>query len=234
MKALAVLLLSFALSAQAAPPVPVIFDTDMGNDVDDALALAMLHGLESRGEIRLLAVTVTKDNPWAPRFVSAVNTFYGRPAIPIGMVKNGVTKDDGNYTRQAIEKGHYAYSDKTVDAVELLEKTLAAQPDGSVVLIQVGFSTNLARLLDRPGGRALAQKKVRLLSLMAGDFTNAGPEYNVKEDVASAQKLVAAGRLRRSGAALKWAAQSSSRRVRSSATSPGRQTIRWWTATRPT
>ena len=32
-------------SAQAA--VNVIFDTDMGNDVDDALALAMLHAFQS-------------------------------------------------------------------------------------------------------------------------------------------------------------------------------------------
>ena len=100
---LAALFLCLALAAAAAPPVPVIFDTDMGNDIDDALALAMLHGLESRGEIRLAAVTLTKDNPWAGRYVSAVNTFYGRERIPIGLVKNGVTKDEGNYNRVAIE-----------------------------------------------------------------------------------------------------------------------------------
>ena len=188
----ATLFLAAALGLAAAPPIPVIFDTDMGNDVDDALALAMLHSLQSRGEIHLLAVTVTKHNPWAPRFVSAVNTFYGRAAIPIGMVSNGVTRDDGKYARQAIEKGRYAYTDRTSDAVELLEKTLTAQPDASVIVIQVGFSTNLARLLERPGGTALVAKKVKLLSLMAGDFTNAGPEYNVKEDVPSAKKLVAA------------------------------------------
>ncbi|WP_321470384.1 nucleoside hydrolase [uncultured Paludibaculum sp.] len=188
---LAILFLAAAFALSAAPPIPVIFDTDMGNDIDDALALAMLHGLESRGEIRLVAVTVTKDNPWAPRYVSAVNTFYGRAGIPIGMVKNGVTKDEGKYLRKAIEAGHYPYSDQTQDAVELLRKTLTAQADGSVVIIQVGFSTNLARLLVAPGGRELAARKVKLLSLMAGDFTNHGPEYNVKEDVPSAKKLVA-------------------------------------------
>ena len=62
----------------AAQSVPVIFDTDMGNDVDDALALAMLHALESRGECRLIGVTITKDNPWAAPYVDLVNTFYGR------------------------------------------------------------------------------------------------------------------------------------------------------------
>ena len=67
----------------AAQSTPVIFDTDMGNDVDDALALAMLHALESRGECRLIGVTITKDNPWAAPYVDLVNTFYGRAHIPV-------------------------------------------------------------------------------------------------------------------------------------------------------
>ena len=120
---LAVLFLAFSLAAAAAPPVPVIFDTDMGNDIDDALALAMLHALQSRGEINLVAVTVTKDNPWAGRYVSAVNTFYGRAGIPIGVVKNGVTREEGNYNRKAIE-GRYKYAEQFPGAVEVLEKAL--------------------------------------------------------------------------------------------------------------
>jgi inosine-uridine nucleoside N-ribohydrolase len=187
---LAALFLALSLTAAAAPPIPVIFDTDMGNDIDDALALAMLHALQSRGEINLVAVTVTKDNPWAARFVSAVNTFYGRAAIPIGVVKNGVTREEGNYNRKAIE-GRYKYAEQFPPAVEVLQKTLAAQPDHSVVLIQVGFSTNLAHLLAAPGGKDLAARKVKFVSLMAGDFTSKMAEYNVKEDVASCQKLVA-------------------------------------------
>ena len=72
------LLIVAAPASISAAPIPVIFDTDIGNDVDDALALAMLHALESRGEVRLLAVTITKDNKWAAPFVNLVNTFYGR------------------------------------------------------------------------------------------------------------------------------------------------------------
>src|SRR6516225_9749380 len=82
-----------AASGAGAQAIPLIFDTDMGNDVDDALALAMLHALESRGECRLIGVTVTKDNPWAAPFVDLVNTFYGRAHIPVGMVKGGVTPE---------------------------------------------------------------------------------------------------------------------------------------------
>jgi inosine-uridine nucleoside N-ribohydrolase len=182
-------LLTFVLAALAiaAPPVPVIFDTDMGNDVDDALALAMLHTMQTRGEARLLAVTVTKDNPWAPRFVSAINTFYGRGGIPVGMVKEGATKDEGRYNRQTIELGKYPHSRKSEDAVSLLRRTLAEQADGSVVFVQVGFSTNLARLLEKD--RALVAKKAKLLVLMAGNFEQTWAEYNVKEDLASARAI---------------------------------------------
>jgi inosine-uridine nucleoside N-ribohydrolase len=202
-------LLPFLLAACLLPSgaqVRVIFDTDMGNDIDDALALALLHALESRGEARLLAVTVTKDNPYAPLFVSVVNTFYGRGEIPVGMVRDGKTREDGKYTRQTVEmkdasgKPLYARamaSDRAApEAVALLRQTLAAQPDQSVVLVQVGFSTNLLRLLDSPpdpasplGGRDLIRKKVRFLSVMAGLFPPAWAEYNVKIDIPSAQKL---------------------------------------------
>jgi inosine-uridine nucleoside N-ribohydrolase len=138
-------------STVVAAPVDVIFDTDMGNDVDDVLALGLIHALESRGECRLLAVTIKKDEPIAAAFTDAVNTFYGRP-------------------------------------------------DGSVVIAQVGFSTNLARLLDTPpgdvsplSGRDLAARKVRLVSVMGGAFApiegNRCGEYNLVNDIASAKKV---------------------------------------------
>ena len=183
-----VVFLAGALLAVAAPPVPVIFDTDIGNDVDDCLALAILHAFESRGEARIAAVTITKDNPWAPRLASAIDIFYGRPEIPIGVVHDGKTQDDG-YLKKALDAGHHRYEDRARDAVTVLREALQAEKDGSVVIVQVGFSTNLARLLDSVGGRDLVAKKVRRLVLMAGDFTGGGPEYNVVTDIPAAQKV---------------------------------------------
>ena len=49
----------------AAEPVAIVYDTDIGNDVDDVLALGMIHALQSRGHCDLLAVSVTKDIPSA-------------------------------------------------------------------------------------------------------------------------------------------------------------------------
>jgi inosine-uridine nucleoside N-ribohydrolase len=191
---------SLAAAGACAQAVPVIFDTDMGNDVDDALALAMLHALGSRGECRLLGVTVTKDNPWAAVYVDLVNTFYGRGQIPVGMVKgSGITQEDSRMIQAPAERrradGTLVYPRRlgsgaeAPEAVALLRRLLAAEKDGSVVMVQVGFSTNLARLLDAPADVELVRRKVKLLSVMAGNFAQAKPEFNVQKDTASARKL---------------------------------------------
>jgi inosine-uridine nucleoside N-ribohydrolase len=208
LRLLATLILLFTAAPAAAQPVRLIFDTDMGNDVDDALALAVIHALESRGEAKLLAVTITKDNPWAAPYVDVVNTFYGRGDIPIGVVKLGKTPEDNDMIKVPADRrrsdGAYLYphdlTDGTdaPDAIAVLRRTLAAEEDGAVTMVQVGFSTNLARLLDSPPdehspleGRELVRRKVRLLSMMAGAFPDGEPEYNVEVDLASARKLFA-------------------------------------------
>ena len=181
--AVAALLAGRAAAAEPAPTVDIVFDTDIGNDVDDVLALGLLHALEARGECRLLAVTITKDSPLAAPFTDAVNEFYGRGSIPIGVVRGGVTPEAGTFLPLALARDgdRLRYPHDLVDAatapeaVQLLRRTLAGRPDRSVVIVQVGFSTNLARLLDSPAddvsplsGRDLVKAKVRLLSLMAG------------------------------------------------------------------
>jgi inosine-uridine nucleoside N-ribohydrolase len=203
----ALLLVLITAGCVAGEPVRMIFDTDMGNDIDDALALAEIHAFESRGEATLLAITISKDNRWAPVFVDLLDTFYGRQDVPIGMVKDGKTPDDGHYMRAIAElrqpngsplyPRHLTEASKLPEAVTLLRKTLSAQPDASVVIVQVGFSTNLARLLDSAPdalsplrGRELVGRKVRLLSMMAGEFRqNHGAEYNITNDIPAAQKL---------------------------------------------
>lgn len=212
-------------SVEAKEPVKLIYDTDMGNDIDDVFALAMIHNLEKRGEIEFLALTITKDNKYAAPYCQLVNTFYGNPNVPIGAVKDsGVEAFDGKFTRSALEAKTEDGSpmfpffnlaeDKTeyYDSVKLLRKTLASQPDGSVVVAQVGASTNLVRLLDTKGdefsplnGRELAIKKIKYVSTMAGAFTNemAGHsedfinqmknhrEYNIIIDLPAAQRFFA-------------------------------------------
>ena len=175
-----------------AEPVRLILDTDIGNDIDDALALAMIHSLQNRGEVELLAVTITKDNRFAAPYVDLVNTFYGRPAIPVGVVHGGKTPADAPYIQVPSEmrtsQGAFVFPHAIIDgakapeAVALLTRVLQGQPDHSVTIAQIGFSTNLARLLQQPGGRSLIERKVKLLSAMGGNFLQPVPEYNIYTD----------------------------------------------------
>lgn len=203
--------LSLLLAVPAfAEPVKMIFDTDMGNDIDDAMALAMIHQLERRGAMELLAVTSTKDHELSAPFIDALNTFYGAPDVPIGVVRDGVTPEQGKYNglaRKKDDEGNLVYphdlasGKDAMEAVALIRKTLAAQPDNSVKLVQVGFFTNLARLLDsKPdeysdlSGADLIKKKVKETIIMAGAFQTIRfgtqhLEYNVKKDVPSAQEM---------------------------------------------
>jgi len=196
----------------AGEPTPLIFDTDIGNDVDDVLALGMIHSLQTRGECELLAVTITKDHELAASFTDAVNTFYGRGDVPIGVCRSGVTPAEGKFNGlgSVTDDGKLRYphdllSGKNApDAVTVLRQALANAEDGSVAIAQVGFSTNLANLLDsKPddisplSGVEMVRRKAKLLSIMAGAFTKIpgknGPydhkEYNVVKDIPSAQKL---------------------------------------------
>jgi inosine-uridine nucleoside N-ribohydrolase len=213
-----ILFLSFSprLVAQPSPqPVPLVFDTDIGNDCDDVLALGMIHALQSRGECQLMAVTITKDHELAAAFTDVVNTFYGRGNIPIGVCRSGITPEAGKFNKlaQLKDDGRQRYPHDLVsgrdaeDAVAVLRKTLVGAEDSSVVICQVGFSTNLANLiaskadgLSALSGTDLVKQKVKLLSMMAGAFAKIPNgrtgqpgrhrEYNVVQDIPSAQRLV--------------------------------------------
>jgi len=195
------------ISGEAPRPWGVIFDTDMGNDVDDAMALAMICALEQKGACSLLAVTSSKDHPKSAPFIDALLHFYKRGDVPVGAVRKGVTPDEGRFLQlidQKEDDGKFRYphrvleGDEVPEAVALMRKTLASRPDGSVVLVQVGFFTNLARLMaSEPdefsplSGEALLKKKVRETVVMAGafqaiDHETVHLEYNVRMDIISA------------------------------------------------
>lgn len=188
-------------AADAPRPVKLIFDTDIGNDCDDAMALAVIHALQNRGACELLAVTLTNPDPLAGRLTDAINTFYGRPEIPIGVNPQSPNAGKSRYLAAATEFPHDFDPSRAPSALAVLRRTLAAAEDQSVVMVQVGFFTNLAALLASAGdeisplsGVELVRQKVRWLSLMAGAFhpvngDNYFFEYNVKFDIPSAIKV---------------------------------------------
>jgi hypothetical protein len=200
-------LLSASSRAEETPNV--IFDTDIAGDVDDVLALAMLHALADRDELRIAAVTVSKSHPLNAPMVDAINTFYGRANLPIGVTKGDYPRDskylelvrtrDGDKFRYPHKLMH---SDDAPDAVQVMRQILAAAQEQSITIIQVGLAVNVADLLESPAdeisplqGTELVREKVKLLSIMAGAFNpvqgNAHYlEANVRNQVSSMQRLV--------------------------------------------
>ena len=187
----------------------MIFETDIGNDIDDALALDMLYKYMDQGIIKLSAVMANKCAPEVGEYMDIMNTWYGYPDIPVGIVREGADDAWGRYAREVValknedgtpmfKRTHSDY-DKLPDAHILYRKILASKPDQSVVISSVGFSTNLARLLDTPAdeyspltGKELVAQKVKLLVPMAGNMEDPKyVEYNVERDLPAAKKVFA-------------------------------------------
>ena len=189
---------------QSAPkprPVPVIFDTDMGPDYDDVGAIALLHALADSGQATILATIASTKYPKVTAVLSVLNTYFGRPNVPIGVPKGkAITDKDSQHWSDTLvaRYPHAIRSNADVpDAVSLYRQLLAKQPDRSITLISVGFFTNLANLLSskpdqysRLSGKALVAQKVKQLVSMAGKFPS-GKEYNVYMDIAASNAVFA-------------------------------------------
>ncbi|MCF8224768.1 MAG: nucleoside hydrolase [Bacteroidales bacterium] len=162
-----------------AQTMSIIFDSDMESDVDDVGALAMLHGLADRGDVKILATISSSLNPWSAPMLDVINTYYGRPDIPIGNVKTFGVYRNSKFARKISEKypqdtglGEYVQ-----DAVTLYRKLLSEQEDASVVIVTVGYLTNIANLLHSGpdecsslNGNDLIKKKVRRIVCMGGAY----------------------------------------------------------------
>ena len=57
---------------QGKPPVGIVFDCDMGNGIDDALALALLYGFDGKNEARVVSLSVSKPNLKSAAFCDAI------------------------------------------------------------------------------------------------------------------------------------------------------------------
>ena len=154
--------------------VPVIYETDMTLDVDDVGALAVLHGLQTEGEVTILGVCYNEVHKLARFVIDAINTYYNRGTIPIGLYyKNLDNPDESDYysydNGNDVDNMKFDLTDNTVAAaVELYKQILKTQADSSVVIISVGFLNNLHDLLLDPEGFDLVERKVKLLAVMGG------------------------------------------------------------------
>lgn len=183
----AALVLTSCLRAQT----PVIIDTDVGDDVDDAFAIDL--ALASP-ELKILGITSAwGDTPLRARMLDRMLCETGRSDIP---VYTGVpTKTDTVFTQAAwaragIESTH-------TDGVAFLLEQIKAHP-GQITLLALGPLTNIGAAIDRDPATF---RKLKRVVLMGGAIdrgygppgTRPEPEYNIARDPKAAQKLTRSG-----------------------------------------
>jgi hypothetical protein len=160
-------------------PVRIIFDTDMDSDVDDVGALAMLNAMMDNGKVEILAVMVSSTCTASAACADAINTFYGRPDIPIGIKKGkGVNRSNGYVDKVAEKFPHDLGNASDIpDAKSLYRKILSEQPDKSVRIVTVGYLSNLEDLLktsadkySKLNGRDLVKSKVSEFFCVGGKY----------------------------------------------------------------
>jgi inosine-uridine nucleoside N-ribohydrolase len=183
--------LSYLFTIPALAHVPnIIYDTDFGPDIDDVAALAILHNLADNGEANILAAMVSSSHYWSPGGIDAVNTYYGRPNIPIGG-RHISPRPGGHAYVKTLANSNYGNDIKSADdvpnSVVLYRQLLNKQPNQSVTIVSVGFLTNLSDLIDTPAnyngdgimktGLQLVREKVEKWVVMGGRYPE-GTEFN--------------------------------------------------------
>jgi hypothetical protein len=185
----AVGLLLLALASCAAPqqvagnaPVSILFDTDMNSDCDDVAALAVLHRLADLGEARILATAASSTDEESALCIAAINAWYGRPDLPVGVPGGPGASQASKYAAGlAARYPHRLRSAaEAPEAARLYRDLLLKEPDRSVVLVTVGYLTNVAALLKLPDGPDVVRRKVRLWACMGGNFVGSPPKDDLK------------------------------------------------------
>src|SRR5467141_1359171 len=202
----ATLLVSLTCHGQSSPtpgvpekvlPEKVIIDTDIGDDVDDAFALAL--ALRSP-ELQIIGITTTfGDTETRAKLVDRFLAEAGRPEIPVAA---GVpTPPKGTFTQRRYAENNRLAKPSHPDAVTFLLDQIRRNP-GQVTLLAIGPLMNLGAAIDKDPATFRKLKRVIIMGgsikrgygdLGFGPPQPPQPEWNILNDIPSAQKLFAAG-----------------------------------------
>lgn len=192
MRALLLLMLSVVITP-AYSATPVIFDTDIGTDIDDAYALA---ALIHRPELELVGVTTVSSDAvararLAAKLLQVAGGKWAQVPVYAGM------STPAQYMKQVDwARGFSAPTLHPSGAIEFMRAQVDARP-GEITLIAVGELTNIAALLEAAPGIA---KKIRAISLMGGSIyrgyasgSKPEPEWNIKSNAKAAKVVFESG-----------------------------------------
>lgn len=192
-------LIAVTSPAHASAPAaqPIIIDTDIGDDIDDAFALAWAVG---RPELRLLAVTTAwGDTALRTRMTRRLLAELGHPDVPVGT--GTPTRSTTAFTQSAWAR--QAPADPVPrDAVDMMIELVRAHPR-EITLVALAPLTNIGAMIDRDPATFRQLKTVVLMggsirrgyNQQNGMSPNMVPsaEYNAAMDPASLRKLMGSG-----------------------------------------
>jgi len=179
------------------PTEKIIIDTDIGDDIDDAFAVAL--ALRSP-ELQILGITTTfGDTEMRAKLLDRLLGEVGRSDIPVAA---GVpTAPKTTFTQLKYAEGEHRAKASHPDAVTFLLDEIRKHP-GEITLVAIGPLVNVGATIDKD---AATFRKLKRVVLMGGSIyrgygdvgsgTPRGPEaeWNIKNDIPSAKKLFAAG-----------------------------------------
>lgn len=199
---LLLLILCFAVIFKAhaettASPEKIIIDTDIGDDVDDAFAVAL--ALRSP-ELQILGISTTfGDTETRARLLDRLLGVTGFSSIPVAV--GTPTQVNNVFTqRPYAESGRFARASHP-KAVDFILEQIRHDP-GRITLIAIGPLVNVGALIDRDPTTFSKLKRVVLMGgSIARRYGDLGyspprgpePEWNIKNDIPSARKLFASG-----------------------------------------
>jgi inosine-uridine nucleoside N-ribohydrolase len=173
----------------------VIFDTDIGDDIDDAFALALA---VSSPKLEVIGVTTAWGNTdLRARLAERLLKAMGHGEIPVAAgpkTHASSTFTQARWAEVEPEKSWPDATDFTLDAIR--------RNPGEITLIAVSPFSNVGALIDRD---APTFRKLKKIVLMGGSihrrYGDLGylpdrgpePEYNIVMDLASSRKLFASG-----------------------------------------
>ncbi|MBN1441313.1 MAG: nucleoside hydrolase, partial [Planctomycetes bacterium] len=175
-----------------APPVPVIYDSDIGDDIDDTWALALC--LKSPEiDLRLVVGDLQKSIYRAKLFAKILEK-AGRTDVPVGI---GFGSKEGGGRQSKWVEGYdlESYPGKVhADGVQAIIDTILSSKE-PITLIAVGPLPNIAEALRREPKIAEKARFVGMhgsVRLGYGGSEKISAEYNVRADVKSCQKVFTA------------------------------------------
>jgi purine nucleosidase len=189
-----ILFLIQSINVAQGQSLKIILDTDLGGDIDDAFAHALVQASQ---EFQVIGIT-TADGPTEFRAQVSCRMLYncGQDSIPVAVGRPTRLEASSRSNQMRWADGFDRLHPIEISAADFIIQKLRAYPN-QITIISIGPVTNLGDVIDKDPA---AWKMVKEVISMFGSFyvgygagSPPAAEYNVATDIESAKKLIASG-----------------------------------------